>query len=68
MKTKILSMLKRFRDNESGATLVEYGVAISLATILGVTALAALSDDIANAMDAAGEQMCESGKNCGGGN
>ena len=53
-------LLSNFRDSESGATLVEYGIAITLAIVLGTGALSVLSGNIGDAMTAAGNQMCDS--------
>lgn len=50
--------LVKFRDSESGATLVEYGVAITLAIVLGVGALTTLAGNVGAAMDNAGGSMC----------
>lgn len=47
----------RFRRDEKGVTLVEYGVAVALAVGLGVAALDRLSGDVGDAMDAAGAEM-----------
>lgn len=42
-----------FRKSEDGATLVEYGVALILAIIVGGTALVTLADGVSNNMEAA---------------
>ncbi len=47
----------RFRRDEKGVTLVEYGIAIALAVTLGTTALTALGGEIGGAMTAAGNEM-----------
>ena len=39
-------LFQNFRDSESGATLVEYGVALILAIVIGGGALIALSDQV----------------------
>lgn len=41
-----------FRKSEDGATLVEYGVALILAIIVGGTALVTLAGGVSNNMDA----------------
>ena len=57
MHDMIRKMMLRFRDIESGATLVEYGIAITLAIVLGTGALTLLAGNIAGAMGEAGEVM-----------
>ena len=47
----------RFRKDERGVTLVEYGIAIALAVLLGTGALALLAGEIGTAMGAAGAAM-----------
>ena len=47
----------RFRRDEKGVTLVEYGIAVALAVGLGVGALNALGTEIGGAMTAAGNEM-----------
>ena len=44
-------MLKMFFKSESGATLVEYGVALILAIVLGGGALSILAGDTASQYD-----------------
>ena len=44
--------LKKFGKSESGATLVEYGVALILAIIVGGTALSLLAEQTTNNMTA----------------
>jgi Flp pilus assembly pilin Flp len=39
-------MLQRFAVSESGATLVEYGIALILAMTVGGTAFATLASDV----------------------
>ena len=46
-------MLKFFRKDESGATLVEYGVALILAIVVGGTFLTNLAGQTDNSMDTA---------------
>lgn len=46
-------MFTKFLRKESGATLVEYGVALILAIIVGGTALVTLADGVSNNMEAA---------------
>ena len=43
---KFANIVKRFRKCESGATLVEYGIAVVLAVIVGTGALVTLAGSI----------------------
>ena len=40
----MLKFLSSFRRDEKGVTLVEYGIALVLAVVVGTTALTALGD------------------------
>lgn len=51
------NLLSKFRRSESGATLVEYGVALLLAIVLGGGALVTLANQTGNNMDAACGQL-----------
>ena len=57
MYDKLLSLWIRFRHDDEGVTLVEYGVAVALAVLVGTGALLALSGDITVAMGKAGAVM-----------
>lgn len=57
MTTKLHSLFARFRRDEDGATLVEYGIALGLAVTLGAGALAALAGDVGASMNAAGDAL-----------
>lgn len=57
MYNALLKTFIRFRHNDEGVTLVEYGVAVALAVVLGTGALALLAGEIAGSMGAAGAQM-----------
>lgn len=46
MKTQIMNMLSRFQKDEDGATLVEYGIALTLAITLGTGAFLTLAGDV----------------------
>lgn len=50
-KFKFLSKTQKFIDEASGATLVEYGVALILAIIVGGTGLSQLADETTQNMD-----------------
>ncbi len=57
MRDFILMTLIRMRHNDDGVTLVEYGIAVALAVILGTGALALLATEIGSAMGSAGTAM-----------
>ena len=47
------TFLSTFRRDEDGATLVEYGIALGLAIVVGGGALAALGNDVNASMGSA---------------
>ncbi|GHF58942.1 Flp family type IVb pilin [Seohaeicola zhoushanensis] len=47
----------RLRKDEKGVTLVEYGIALTLAVGLGAGALTTLGDDVGGMMGAASGQL-----------
>ena len=57
MRDNFLKLLSKFRRDESGVTLVEYGIAIALAVALGTAALTTLGNEIEGGMIAAGTAM-----------
>jgi len=58
MKKKFVSFWDRFLAEDLGVTLVEYGIAISLAVLVGANVLlVVLANDVGNAMGNAGAQM-----------
>ena len=57
--TNLKNLLSRFRKDERGVTLVEYGIGITLAVVLGIGALSALAGDVAVGMQAAGTKICD---------
>lgn len=46
MFTKVRSFLTRFHRDEEGVTLVEYGIAVVLAVMVGTGALITLADSV----------------------
>ena len=54
------NLARRFRKDERGVTLVEYGIGITLAVVLGIGALSALAGDVGDGMKAAGTKICNS--------
>lgn len=57
MRDRFLNLLIRFRHDDEGVTLVEYGVALLLAVTVGTVALVTLGGDITTAMGRAGGLM-----------
>ncbi len=57
MKDMLLKTWIRFRHDDRGVTLVEYGIAIALAVTLGTLALSTLAGEISTGMGAAGTAM-----------
>lgn len=53
MRTEISQLFRRFARDDRGVTLVEYGIALVLAIVVGTTALLALGGEVvANMGDA----------------
>lgn len=57
MRNALLKLWVRFRHDDAGVTLVEYGVAVALAVAVGTGALTLLGADITGAMGTAGALM-----------
>ena len=57
MRTTILKLLSRFRRSDAGVTLVEYGIALTLAVIVGTLALTTLAGDVTGEMGQASAIM-----------
>ena len=53
MRTALLNTFARFRKDEKGVTLVEYGIALVLAVSVGTLALAGLAGGVDARMDGA---------------
>lgn len=51
MKNFLKTTFARLMQDEKGVTLVEYGIALTLAVALGTAALATLSDNVGGIMD-----------------
>lgn len=58
--------LRSFRRDEEGVTLVEYGIAVILAVVVGTGALITLGDDIGNMLGAASNVLSENLPEAGG--
>ena len=50
MRATILKLLSRFRRSDAGVTLVEYGIALTLAVLVGTLALTTLAGDVTTEM------------------
>lgn len=46
MRATLMKKLRSFRRNEDGVTLVEYGIALTLAVVVGATALSNLANNV----------------------
>lgn len=57
MKDFLLKTFIRLRHDDSGVTLVEYGIAIAVALGIGALTLGTLSNEISGSMTAAGTAM-----------
>ena len=57
MNDKLLKLYVKFRTNEEGVTLVEYGVGVLLATLVGGLFVTVLAPEINGAFVAAGTDM-----------
>lgn len=57
MRSALVSLFQRFRRDEKGVTLVEYGIALVLAITVGVGALTLLGDEVSDQMGEAQAAM-----------
>lgn len=57
MLQSLPNIIRKFRADQRGVTLVEYGIAISLAVTLGVAAFSLLAGEISTALTTVGTQM-----------
>lgn len=57
MYDKLLSVWVRFRHNDEGVTLVEYGVAVAVAVGIGALFAGGIIAEFTSAMTAAGNAM-----------
>ncbi|WP_300514735.1 hypothetical protein [Aliiroseovarius sp.] len=55
--TAILTRLRDCLKDDRGVTLVEYGIALALALLVGTATLTALGGEIAAALGVAGAEM-----------
>lgn len=59
MRRFFLSLCSDFRRCEAGVTLVEYGVALTVAVLIGAAAFTPVIDNFNDAMTAAGNAMAD---------
>lgn len=57
MKISAHTKFRHLIHDDRGVTLVEYGIAISLALLVGVASLTALGTEISTALGVAGTEM-----------
>lgn len=53
MRSALMKTLRAFRKDDDGVTLVEYGVALTLAVAVGIGALTGLGTTVSGKMDGA---------------
>ncbi|MBO6852180.1 MAG: Flp family type IVb pilin [Marivivens sp.] len=53
MKTQIVKMMSRFRRDESGATIVEYGVALLIVIAIGTVTIGAIGGEVSSIFSSA---------------
>jgi Flp pilus assembly pilin Flp len=58
MRFQVKSLFRRFAQDERGATLVEYGIAVVLAVVVGTTGLITLAGQVDSNMDQSTAAMC----------
>ena len=61
MRATLMKKLRSFRRDEEGVTLVEYGIALVLAVVVGTSTLSLLAQDVEGQMDAACNVMNSTG-------
>ena len=59
MFAKAINLVSRFRQNDEGVTLVEYGIAIVLAVMVGTGALITLAGSVSTNMGQATTAMAD---------
>ena len=57
MRTALKGLMARFSRDEKGATLVEYGVAVVLAVVVGTGGLIFMANQVDNNMTSAQQAM-----------
>lgn len=61
MRNALITTWTRFRHSDEGVTLVEYGIALILAIVVGGVALTNLGGSVSGQMDAASGLMTGTG-------
>ncbi len=64
MSFKLIKTVKHFVKDESGASMVEYGVALLVVVAIGVTLMTALGDGVAANVALACEAIGVAAANC----
>ncbi len=67
MRDALTKLFARFRKDEEGVTLVEYGIALILAVTVGVTVLGGLAGEVNGQLSEACNQMNGTGTTPGTG-
>lgn len=57
------TQISKFARNEAGATMVEYGVAVVLAVLVGTSGLVLLGNQVNNNLNAAATEMADTDEN-----
>ena len=64
MRFALLNKLRAFRKDDDGVTLVEYGIALTLAVAVGIGALTGLGTTVSGKMDSACNVMTAATSGC----
>ncbi|MGL4279654.1 MAG: Flp family type IVb pilin [Albidovulum sp.] len=64
MRSALMKKLRAFRKDDDGVTLVEYGVALTLAVAVGIGALTGLGTTVSGKMDGACNVMTAGTAGC----
>ena len=59
----ISKMISKLRKDERGATMVEYGIAVVVAVLVGTAGLILMANQIDNNMNSAADRMAETADN-----
>ena len=59
----ISTLISKLRQDERGATMVEYGIAVVVAVLVGTAGLILMANQIDNNMNSAADRMAETADN-----
>ena len=59
----ISKLISKLRQDERGATMVEYGIAVVVAVLVGTAGLILMANQIDNNMNSAADRMAETADN-----